>query len=479
MSVVYITGNEELNNFVFIYPYLNAMISKDDTIVFDLDFDIGTIISTFTNSCGITSELIRDKSDDGIIETIKSVDKVIVFWNNKDLKIAKIIKAMDSLNIRFTVIPFKDDDILKPFENVVHCKVKPYDIYIGRPSKFQNPIKLVSEEYRLRCISEFAYYLLNKPSLLESIPELTGYVLGCWCRDKSDRLCHGDVLMYILNQQEIIDSQKVIAYFKNNYDFLSNFYRCDVPYRGHVYATVEHAYQAAKTEDIQDKLKIQHAISPNRAKRLGNQVKLIPGWDILKFDIMRELIAAKFENIDLAKKLVATGNKILIEGNHCHDTQFGVCYCKKCKGKNIGNNHLGKILMEQRKLCKQKLKELTYIERLSIPITGKDIPLFTKSKLPISIAYNRIVIGDRGPYVEFTKEQLITNNITILEEESWRISNTNVYYVMHISLDSKLSIYEQKKKVKYADYIPGLYYISPFDLYTENNKVLIEPIKNH
>ena len=49
----------------------------------------------------------------------------------------------------------------------------------------------------------------------------------------------------------------------------------------------------------------------------------------------------KFLNPDLREKLVATGDAELIEGNHWNDTCWGVC-------KGIGQNNLGKILMEVR-----------------------------------------------------------------------------------------------------------------------------------
>ena len=49
-----------------------------------------------------------------------------------------------------------------------------------------------------------------------------------------------------------------------------------------------------------------------------------------------------------------------------------------------------------------------YKEMLTIPLeSGLNIPLFlTAPNFVISNGYNRVVIGQRGPYVEFNKNQI-------------------------------------------------------------------------
>ena len=83
---------------------------------------------------------------------------------------------------------------------VVHCKKEPYDVYIGRPSKWGNPFPIrlsmlhglkeydYEREESLRLYKE---YIMSKPELLADIHELKGKVLGCWCKPKD---CHGDIL---------------------------------------------------------------------------------------------------------------------------------------------------------------------------------------------------------------------------------------------------------------------------------------------
>lgn len=77
---------------------------------------------------------------------------------------------------------------------VVHCKREPYDIYIGRPSKWGNPFKGPRKEV----IEKYRRWILSQRHLMESLDELKGKTLGCWCKPKP---CHGDVLV------ELIDSK--------------------------------------------------------------------------------------------------------------------------------------------------------------------------------------------------------------------------------------------------------------------------------
>jgi hypothetical protein len=75
------------------------------------------------------------------------------------------------------------------------------DVYIGRrmtmggwnllESKWANPfpLKKLSLEESL-CLYE--QHILSSPELIDSLNELTGKTLGCWCKPKR---CHGDVLI--------------------------------------------------------------------------------------------------------------------------------------------------------------------------------------------------------------------------------------------------------------------------------------------
>lgn len=80
---------------------------------------------------------------------------------------------------------------------VVHCKKEPYDIYIGRPSKWGNPYEIGKDGSRSEVISKYESYLRNSPELLQDIKSLKGLRLGCWC---SPSPCHGDILVRLANE---------------------------------------------------------------------------------------------------------------------------------------------------------------------------------------------------------------------------------------------------------------------------------------
>jgi hypothetical protein len=86
-------------------------------------------------------------------------------------------------------------------ERCVHCKKEPYDVYIGRPSKFGNPFPLppkATEEERIECAVKFEEWFRKQPDLIKFAKEtLKGKTLGCWCAPK---LCHGDIIIKIMNE---------------------------------------------------------------------------------------------------------------------------------------------------------------------------------------------------------------------------------------------------------------------------------------
>ena len=142
----------------------------------------------------------------------------------------------------------------------------------------------------------------------------------------------------------MLENRKVINEFKGKYRFLSNFWPASIEWLGQIYPTVEHAYQAAKTDDYTMNEWIRSAPSPGEAKRRGRSLKTtIPKWESIKLIIMSALIDRKFTHPELAKALLNTGNSVLEEGNLWGDEFWGV---DLRTGK--GANHLGIILMETR-----------------------------------------------------------------------------------------------------------------------------------
>lgn len=80
---------------------------------------------------------------------------------------------------------------------VVHCKKEPYDIYIGRPSKWGNPFVIGKDGTREEVVSKYKQWVQTQPELMNSLHELNDKVLGCWCAPNA---CHGDVLIELSNK---------------------------------------------------------------------------------------------------------------------------------------------------------------------------------------------------------------------------------------------------------------------------------------
>ena len=140
-----------------------------------------------------------------------------------------------------------------------------------------------------------------------------------------------------------------ITSFHGPHAFLSNFAASPVVLDGETYPTVEHAFQAAKTFDPEQRQMIRDANTPATAKRLGRRVTLRPDWEQVKFDIMRGLLQQKFADPDLRQALLDTGEAELIEGNTWNDRTWGKVLRQ---GKWVGKNWLGELLMAIRAECR-------------------------------------------------------------------------------------------------------------------------------
>lgn len=145
----------------------------------------------------------------------------------------------------------------------------------------------------------------------------------------------------------------MIDSFWGPFRFLSNFYESPLVARGFEWPTVEHAYQAFKTDDSQWK-PIRLAPTPGIAKRLGAKVIIAGNWETIKVAVMLMLLRIKFQDSELRKALLMTDEHELIEGNNWHDTFWGVCdgTCRHADCSGGGENNLGKLLMKVREEIK-------------------------------------------------------------------------------------------------------------------------------
>ena len=139
----------------------------------------------------------------------------------------------------------------------------------------------------------------------------------------------------------------MINSFDEEYAFLSNFYFSPMVIDNVVYTTNEHFFQAMKTLKIDEKWAIAAADTPGQAKRMGRSITLRSDWETIKSYYMELGLRLKFQNPDLAAKLIATGDEELIEGNTWGDRIWGVY-------NGEGENRLGKLLMKIRDELKTK-----------------------------------------------------------------------------------------------------------------------------
>lgn len=78
----------------------------------------------------------------------------------------------------------------------------------------------------------------------------------------------------------------------------------------------------------------------------------------------------------------------------------------------------------------------------------------------------RVVIGDHGPYMEFSEADLVCELETAKGQE-YRTRppySDNVKYLWLTPKGGNLKVYKQLKTVGYAPYQVGCYYVCPFEL---------------
>jgi hypothetical protein len=115
------------------------------------------------------------------------------------------------------------------------------------------------------------------------------------------------------------------------------------------------------------------------------------------------------------------------------------------------------------------MKRRSAEERIAIPINGNpDTNFYTSKGLLLTKGYTRVVIGKRGPYIEFDPSQIERKNIHVPPHAEHKLDNDYSYYHEYRSIDSCfVKLYDQKLTVAYADYKIGMWYISPSDVKTD------------
>lgn len=114
----------------------------------------------------------------------------------------------------------------------------------------------------------------------------------------------------------------------------------------------------------------------------------------------------------------------------------------------------------------EKIKE--YKQRLKINADegDDDTVIHTEENMVIAKGYERVVIGDRGPYIELAHRHILLDGIFIPKEQHWRFEpkwRKKVYYFEFRTIDEAyLKVYLQNRCVNYADYKEEFWYVDPF-----------------
>ncbi|WP_225781132.1 NADAR family protein [Xenophilus sp. Marseille-Q4582] len=142
-----------------------------------------------------------------------------------------------------------------------------------------------------------------------------------------------------------------IRFYRANekpYGAFSNLYKRSMEFEGTTYPTSEHAYQAGKALKPAVRQWILSAPTPALAAMAAHGLyvwDVVPNWAQIKFDRMRAVLRAKFDqNADLRELLLSTGEVRLVEAgtvNNAVNRLWG-----EVDGK--GENMLGVMLMELR-----------------------------------------------------------------------------------------------------------------------------------
>ncbi|MFS1511579.1 NADAR family protein [Chengkuizengella sp. SCS-71B] len=137
-----------------------------------------------------------------------------------------------------------------------------------------------------------------------------------------------------------------IYFYKINetYGCFSNFSKHGFMLDNKYWATSEHYFQAYKFKGTIHEELVRNAKSPMDAANIGRDrsLPLRSDWDLVKDDVMRKAVHAKFSvHEDIKEILISTGDQEIVEKT-TKDYYWG------CGSDGTGKNMLGKILMEVR-----------------------------------------------------------------------------------------------------------------------------------
>ena len=142
----------------------------------------------------------------------------------------------------------------------------------------------------------------------------------------------------------------------SKFNYLSNFYNCELKYKDMQFGTLEHAYQYVKAKRYGDDSCSENILccrTASDAKRIGSRVQNFKrkDWNSVKETVMLELLRIKFvPGTILATQLVSTNGKSLAEAGQSQTFATGLPLSHKdiFDTQKWKKNALGKLLMKVR-----------------------------------------------------------------------------------------------------------------------------------
>ena len=143
--------------------------------------------------------------------------------------------------------------------------------------------------------------------------------------------------------------------FKGSNSYLSNFYAYRIRVWGRKFYTVESAYQWKKCMHNNDRDTAEKMAATRtglQAKHLSKNIRekahLRESWNTQRRSVMYALVAVKFRDPYLRKRLLSTGERQLIEWVRSKEGFWGALTYDGRRGQNT----LGELLMQLRKFIR-------------------------------------------------------------------------------------------------------------------------------
>lgn len=138
-------------------------------------------------------------------EEVKKVEEVKEVTNKEVKEVKEVKETNEKTKVVNVKKKFLQQNGFKDFEDWASDK---NNIYIGRnmnfyvpgtnASKWANPFTV--KKYGVeQCTEMYKNYILTNKELMDSLDELRGKTLGCWCHPDK---CHGDILIQLMKEKE-------------------------------------------------------------------------------------------------------------------------------------------------------------------------------------------------------------------------------------------------------------------------------------